>query len=349
MSFFNKLNKAISHPGNTIKQMLKTATGVQGYQDRKEAIQIKDVAESEYNRAEEEYNREKAKLQKEITDFASIRLQSLKNEVGKFLSFLKDMNQKNKVKSYEILNEIQIPQERVTELGSLEMTASKALGTTAVAGSLGSAAAIGTATAVPGVVTSAVMGFGSASTGIAISALHGAAATNATLAWLGGGAISAGGGGMAAGAATLSAITTATTVAATGAVAILTLGTMASLHYSKKLTDAKEYEKNAAIAKANMSKAEAFMDCVSMRVSELSKVTQDLVCRSNENLELLEPLAPDFEVNDEYYVKTFQKNGLLIKAIGELAQTPLFDAQGNLSNNSLVIITKTQSILNTEL
>lgn len=45
--------------------------------------------------------------------------------------------------------------------------------------------------------------FGTASTGTAISALSGAAATNAALAWLGGGAISAGGAGVAAGKALL--------------------------------------------------------------------------------------------------------------------------------------------------
>lgn len=45
--------------------------------------------------------------------------------------------------------------------------------------------------------------FGTASTGTAISALSGVAATNAALAWLGGGAIAAGGGGMAAGHALL--------------------------------------------------------------------------------------------------------------------------------------------------
>lgn len=48
--------------------------------------------------------------------------------------------------------------------------------------------------------------FGTAATGTAISALSGAAATNAALAFLGGGAIAAGGGGMAAGAAVLGAI-----------------------------------------------------------------------------------------------------------------------------------------------
>ncbi len=45
--------------------------------------------------------------------------------------------------------------------------------------------------------------FGTASTGTAISTLSGAAATNATLAWLGGGALAAGGGGTGAGGALL--------------------------------------------------------------------------------------------------------------------------------------------------
>ena len=48
-----------------------------------------------------------------------------------------------------------------------------------------------------------VSAFATASTGSAIAGLSGAAATNATLAWLGGGAIAAGGGGMAAGAVVL--------------------------------------------------------------------------------------------------------------------------------------------------
>lgn len=65
--------------------------------------------------------------------------------------------------------------------------AAGAVGGFAVA-ALGPAAAMGVATT-----------FGVASTGTAISALSGAAATNAALAWLGGGALAAGGGGMAAG------------------------------------------------------------------------------------------------------------------------------------------------------
>ena len=69
------------------------------------------------------------------------------------------------------------------------------------------AAGVGAGVAVVTLGPTAAMGiattFGVASTGTAISALSGAAATNAALAWLGGGALAAGGGGMAAGSAFL--------------------------------------------------------------------------------------------------------------------------------------------------
>ena len=68
---------------------------------------------------------------------------------------------------------------------------------------LGAGAGVATGAAIVSVAPTVAMWvattFGTASTGTAISALSGAAATNAALAWLGGGALAAGGGGMAAG------------------------------------------------------------------------------------------------------------------------------------------------------
>jgi hypothetical protein len=65
----------------------------------------------------------------------------------------------------------------------------------------------GGAFAAAGATTAAVMALGTASTGTAIASLTGVAATNATLALLGGGTLAAGGGGMALGATILGAST----------------------------------------------------------------------------------------------------------------------------------------------
>lgn len=72
---------------------------------------------------------------------------------------------------------------------------------------IGAGSGVATGAAVASVAPTAAMWiattFGTASTGTAISSLSGAAATNAALAWLGGGTLAAGGGGMTAGTAFL--------------------------------------------------------------------------------------------------------------------------------------------------
>lgn len=82
------------------------------------------------------------------------------------------------------------------------------VGAAVLAGGLGGAA-LGTAGgfAAASATTAAVMALGTASTGTAISTLSGVAATNATLAALGGGSLAAGGGGMALGTTILGAST----------------------------------------------------------------------------------------------------------------------------------------------
>ena len=76
----------------------------------------------------------------------------------------------------------------------------------------GISAGIGTAVGTWALVST----YGVASTGTAIATLSGAAATNATLAWLGGGSLAAGGGGMAAGSVVLGGIVAIPALALTG-------------------------------------------------------------------------------------------------------------------------------------
>ena len=71
------------------------------------------------------------------------------------------------------------------------------------AGAAGAGVGVTVVTMGPTVAMGVAATFGVASIGTAISTLSGAAATNAALAWLGGGALAAGGGGMAAGEAFL--------------------------------------------------------------------------------------------------------------------------------------------------
>ena len=110
------------------------------------------------------------------------------------------------------------------------------VGANTLLGGLGGAAA-GTAGgfAASGAATAVVMALGTASTGVPISSLSGAAATNATLAALGGGSLAAGGGGMALGTTVLGA--------ATLGVGLLIGGVIFGITGGKISSDAKKAQK----------------------------------------------------------------------------------------------------------
>lgn len=122
------------------------------------------------------------------------------NEIQLLFDAIRNVPDENKLK-YESLKEIRVTWRE--QAGKIEMEYNKAEVKAAGQGAVG----VGAGVAVVALGPTAAMGiattFGVASTGTAISALSGAAATNAALAWLGGGALAAGGGGIAAGSAFL--------------------------------------------------------------------------------------------------------------------------------------------------
>ncbi|WP_137988409.1 hypothetical protein [Streptomyces vilmorinianum] len=109
----------------------------------------------------------------------------------------------SRLKNVDLAELVAIAEPAETELTDVEVRRIQLDAVNAVA-TLAGGVAVG---AGAGAVTFAAVGaFAAASTGTAISALSGAAATSATLAWLGGGSLTAGGGGVAAGTAVLTGI-----------------------------------------------------------------------------------------------------------------------------------------------
>lgn len=102
---------------------------------------------------------------------------------------------------------------------------------------------------------------GTASTGTAISTLSGAAATNATLAWFGGGAVAAGGGGMAAG-----------TLVLGGLVAVPALGIAALVSHKKaneRIEHLERERKQLVRVERELSEAQVAIEFATGRCDEL--------------------------------------------------------------------------------
>lgn len=192
-------------------------------------------------------------------------------------------------------------------------------------GVAGGAAAV----AAPQAALMGVSAFASASTGTAIAGLNGAAATNATLAWLGGGSLASGGGGMAAGQAVLGLVAAAP-AAFIGGITVAVVG-------SKQKTSAKSYAADVDIACENIRTATDLLPKISARITELSGVLRSLVDRADSAIELLEGLSFDPDLHASHFAEALQ----LVRAIREVVNTPVLDEEsGELTDVSLKIVRK---------
>ena len=177
---------------------------------------------------------------------------------------------------------------------------------------------------------SAAGAFAAASTGTAIAGLSGAAATNATLAFFGGGALAAGGFGMAGGMAVLGGVVAGPALLVLGAV----MGSKASANLD-----------NAYSNLAKVREAEAEVDVMVSACNGIMK-RADLFTRILVKLELL--VSPQIEnlariIKDEGtdYSKysTASKNDVAavfatVKAIKAMLDTPILNDKGALTEES---------------
>lgn len=168
-----------------------------------------------------------------------------------------------------------------------------------------------------------------ASTGTAIGSLSGVAATNATLAWFGGGSLAAGGLGMAGGMAVLGGIVAGPVIAIAG-------GMMAAKAETAK------YE-----AEANLDKSKAYVE--EMETAKI--VVEEINTRVTEFINILEPLNTEFENfidklenivdnSDDYLIYSDEDKKVVMVTVS-IAQTvknicdvPIIDENGKITRKS---------------
>ena len=171
--------------------------GVKAAIDNSEANETNELAQHILDQAKKTAETARDSLKRWLTGLGRKRIFVRKQPIARFVeTFSKIRNfdvRSLPLKNERIIEKFNVAEIKADELKFMNMLAGAAGGLAA-----GGAMAFG--------AFGAVGTFAAASTGTAIASLSGAAATNATLAWLGGGALAAGGGGMAAGTAVLGGI-----------------------------------------------------------------------------------------------------------------------------------------------
>jgi len=213
--------------------------GLDANDKNEKAERIVKKSQKKFKKAQEKLETERIKLNNELTSFAKFKLSVFTTQIDTLVKLVNQCKDANSVLNSE---NITFSKEEIKQLENSVSTSLE------ISSGLAQGLASGTLTAM-----GAYGGVGllaSASTGTAISTLSGAAATNATLAWLGGGSIALGGGGMAVGTAVLSGMVAGPLIAVAGFVM--------DSKAEENLTDAYDYESKTdqAIAKIHFSIAQ---------------------------------------------------------------------------------------------
>ncbi|MEL0578326.1 hypothetical protein AACK17_07215 [Pectobacterium punjabense] len=169
------------------------AKGVSGAIDHSNASDINESAKSMVDNINQRIDDSRKSANKNIEDYGQRKLRAFNGVISDFIETFRHLKDVDLVGSQE-LEKLNAGDFSTTTLAGLQqnyqMLKDAGLGIGAGMGS-GAALAFG--------AYNGTMLLATASTGTAISSLSGVAATNATLAWLGGGSLAAGGYGMAGG------------------------------------------------------------------------------------------------------------------------------------------------------
>ncbi len=234
-----------------------------GYDAKCDYDKAKDVnkkAEDIYKKAFTSLEKERTKTQKELEKLGELKFNISKYSIIPFENYFKKINVlPNNIsingKNYELPSKEVIKRMTKQNLELREVVS-------------GSISALGAGGLVGLAAYGGVGALATASTGTAIAGLSGAAATNATLAWLGGGSIVSGGLGIAGGTAVLGGIVAAPVLAVGGMI-------LASKAESAK-NDAYSNLESAKLAAEELKLAKTKLNIISSAVEELTTILSSM-------------------------------------------------------------------------
>ena len=300
--------------------------------DQKEARETNGEADNIIENASKKIDSWRRDCGSALDKLGKRKIQILDQSIKPFIIEFEKLNHVELAESKGLneLHKLVLDQKSFIELKKLQsMATSMASGVTSgtLAGALTAFGAYGAASALA-----------TASTGTAIASLSGAAATNATLAFFGGGSLAAGGLGISGGMLVLGGLVTGPALAVLGTV----VGAKASANRDK--------------AYSNLSRARAFKEemdvaadlCIGIKdraimfdqfLESLNSIFTKLI---DEMTQTIKNRGNDYAKFSEEEKKIVAETLAMAGAVKSILDTPILDSDGNLTIESEKIIAKTR-------
>lgn len=314
------------------------AKGAKGIMDNNEAKELNELAKAIVEQSEFNLKQAKKHSQASLELLGTAKVTILNMSVKKFLEVF------SQIKNVDFEHDGNLGNLSLTEFDvadfrmlrqEVSFIASSGLGVTGGATS-GALAAFG--------AYNGVMALGTASTGTAISTLSGAAATNATLAWLGGGSLAAGGYGIAGGTMVLGAV-------AAGS-AMLIAGWYIGAKASKNLDDAKSNIAQAKAFKADVDNTITAVDGITKLAIQLKDLFHQVRTEAKKTLNDLEQVIAkqgvDYSQYNEYSKLCVMKNVKIMQLIKAMLDIAILDEEGNVLDDAENNIFQVENIIDND-
>jgi hypothetical protein len=291
-----------------------------GVSHLRRAREVRDRAKGRHERAVAATERARDQTAAVARSYDEVKLRVVRDTIGSFLALLEKLRQKGRLDGVDLFDRIEVSPSEVRDYEIAHLVATGTVGGAAKAVAAGAAASQG--------ATMLVTTYASASTGTAIVGLSGAAAQNATLAWLGGGSLASGGWGMAGGGMVLGGLAIGPAIMV-GGCALSSVGT-------KAYTAAVDYQRQVNNAAQTLQTARSVMKRVQKRFRELSRVLDALDVRARAAIVSVDP--DHFDLHDERHLTEFRAAHSLVKSLGEVLRSPVLGDDGTPSSHSAQIL-----------
>lgn len=303
--------------------------------DNNKAKKINSIANESVRIQTEKLELQRERVSDSLNHLGQIKLNILKSSVTDFVtSFekLKNVDFENSVGLEELKN-LHIDKKDFEELKQLGNFAAEVAGGVAAGATGGALTALG--------AYSAASAFASASTGTAIAALHGAAATNATLAFFGGGSLAAGGLGMAGGTVVLGGLVAGP--------ALLVMGLIVGAKTEEKLD--KALENKAQADEIVESLKTASLQCSAIRrrsymfFNLLTRLDSYFIPQIWKMQEIIEKEGTDYSAFKAESKKAIAMAASTACSIKSILDTPLLSEDGSLTIESAEVTEKMRELI----
>ncbi len=307
--------------------------GYDAYEDNSTAEYNNEKAKKIYDEAQSELNEKRINTNTKLEELGALKLKIYKNSLQDFVdiySKIENVEMKNnldlglKIADSDFKNILEIKNDilKITELAGAT-TAALGGGALAGLGAFGGAGLLATA-----------------STGTAIGTLSGVAATNATLAWFGGGSLAAGGLGMAGGMAVLGGIVAGPILAIAGGIFAAKAETAKHESYAN-LDKAKAYAEE-------MKTAQVIVEEIKQRVEEFITILKSLESIFENYLDRLDSIIgkntdySTYDISEQEIVCITESIAITVKNV---CDAPIIDENGKITRKSRMILGNTKEFI----